>query len=98
VYIKDWNVQDHVPERINSMDDFINEVCKVAPDLCENDYQDQQKIKEAIRAVFKVVGLHVSQRDLEKELSYLPQDLKLYLEAEGVSLKSNAMLTSIWLS
>lgn len=98
VYIKDWNVKDHVPESINTMDDFIQEVCSIAPDLCESDYQNQQKIKEAIRSVFKVIGLHVSKNDLEKELSYLPQDLRLYLEAEGVSLKSNAMLTSIWLS
>lgn len=98
VYIKDWNIKDHVPERINTMTDFIEEVCNVAPDLCETEYTDHKKIKDAIRAVFKVIGLHVSKADLEKELSFLPQDLRLYLEAEGVSLKSNAMLTSIWLS
>lgn len=98
VYIKDWNVQDHVPERINSMREFIDEVCKVDPELCESEYVDHAKVKDAIRSVFKVIGLHVSKSDLEKELAYLPQDLKLYLEAEGVSLKSNAMLTSIWLS
>lgn len=98
VYIKDWNIQDHVPERIVSMQDFIEEVCKVAPDVCVTEYQDDEKVKSAIKAVFRVMGMHVSRKNLEKELSYLPQDLKLYLEAEGVALKSNAMLTSIWLS
>jgi len=98
VYIKDWNIQDHVPERILSMQDFIEEVCKVAPDLHETLYQDNEQIKCAIKSVFRVMGMHVSRKNLEKELSYLPQDLKLYLEAEGVALKSNAMLTSIWLS
>jgi len=98
VYIKDWNIQDHVPDRIDTMNDFIQEVCDNAPELCGSDYKNPEKIKKAIRAVFKVLGLHVSKADLEKELSFLPQDLRLYLEAEGVSLKSNAMLTSIWLS
>lgn len=98
VYIKDWNVCDHIPDRIETMEDFINEVCTHTPDLCENEYQDRQKVKEAIRSVFKVIGLHVSKADLDRKLAFLPQDLRLYLEAEGVSLKSNPMLTSIWLS
>jgi len=98
VYIKDWKVNDHVPERINTMQSFIDEVYKVAPNLCSDGFQDDQLIKLALKAVFKVIGLHVSNQDLKKELHFLPDDLRLYLEAEGVSIKSNALDTSIWLS
>jgi uncharacterized protein (DUF2267 family) len=98
VYIKDWNVNDHVPDRIDSMQDFIDEVHRLAPDLCSDRYKDNSVFKKAIKSVFKVIGLHVSNQDLKKELLFLPDDLRIYLEAEGVSLKSNTLDTSIWLS
>ncbi|MFP4094254.1 MAG: DUF2267 domain-containing protein [Cyclobacteriaceae bacterium] len=98
VYIKDWQVHDRVPDRINSMNEFMDEVYHNRPDICQKEYKDEQMLKNAIKAVFTVIGLHVSNRDLKKELNFLPDDLRLYLEAEGVSMKSNASDTSIWLS
>ena len=98
VYIKDWSIQDHTPDRINSMKEFINEVCTIAPELNERGYNSCDLIRVGIRSVFTVIGLHVSKKNLEKELSFLPKDLRLYLEAQGVAVKSNAMLSNIWLS
>ncbi|MEK6477938.1 DUF2267 domain-containing protein [Catalinimonas sp. 4WD22] len=98
IYIKDWHIDDRVPERIESMNEFMDEVYKIDPGLCQNDYNDRNSIKQAVKAVFKVIGLHISNVDLRKELMFLPDDLRLYLEAEGVAIKSNEMDSSIWLS
>ncbi len=98
IYIKNWNVNDCIPERINSMNEFFEEVYMFDPTLCHNDYCDQNEIKKIVRAVFKVIGLHVSGENLSRELSFLPNDLRIYLEAEGVAIKSNGSDSSIWLS
>ncbi|WKN31098.1 DUF2267 domain-containing protein [Porifericola rhodea] len=98
IYIKDWQVNDRIPDKIDSMNEFIDEVYKLEPALCPNNYKEINEIKLAIKAVFKVIGLHISNVDLKKELRFLPDDLRLYLEAEGVSLKSNIIDSSIWLS
>jgi uncharacterized protein (DUF2267 family) len=98
VYIKDWQVDDRVPDSIDSMGEFVDEVYRIRPNICHKEYKDEQMLKTAVKAVFKVIGLHVSNRDLKKELNFLPDDLRLYLEAEGVSMKSHRSDTSIWLS
>lgn len=98
IYIKGWNVNDLVPERIASMNEFIEEVYRLEPTLCSNDYCDYHEVKKMIKIVFKVIGLHISNVELKKELAFLPDDLRLYLEAEGVSIKSNMVDSSIWLS
>lgn len=98
IYIKDWKINDRVPEHIDSMNAFVEEVYGLDRTLCSTDYCDHHQIKRTVKAVFKVIGLHVSNKELKKELSFLPDDLRLYLEAEGVSIKSNMVDSSIWLS
>lgn len=98
IYIQDWHINDKVPERIHSMNEFIEQVYKLDAGLCSTHYKEHDAIKQAVKAVFKVIGLHISNADLQKELAFLPDDLRLYLEAEGVSIKSNEIDSSIWLS
>ncbi|WPP50805.1 DUF2267 domain-containing protein [Catalinimonas niigatensis] len=98
IYIKDWKVNDRVPDRIESMNEFIEEVYRLDSTVCNNDYCEYQEIKKIVKAVFKVIGFHVSSEELKKELTFLPDDLRIYLEAEGVSIKSNMVDSSIWLS
>ena len=92
LYINNWTISERAPDPLQNMDDLIDEVINCNPKLiteCKPKLitklnGDREFVKHLVEAVFRVIGYHVSKADLETEMSFLPEDVRLYLEKHHV--------------
>lgn len=84
LYLNNWIISKQTPDPLQNMDDLVDEIIKCNPKIISTFNGDRVFIKHLVDALFRVISYHISRADLEKELSFLPEDVKFYLEKHHV--------------
>ena len=72
VYVDHWSIHRHLPEPITDLDDLINEARKVDKDSSIQDFTTHDEAKQAIYAVFRVIGRYMGNEEVKHMVAVLP--------------------------
>lgn len=75
IYVDGWRFSDE-SRRLRHLGDFIEAVREAGGRGTTNDFVTDYEVEAAIRAVFRVVGKHVSEGEILDILATLPVELK----------------------
>ena len=84
LYLNNWTISEQAPEPLQNMDDLVDEIIQCNSTFISNLKGDRASVKHLVEAVFRVISYHISKADLETEMSFLPEDVKLYLEKHHI--------------
>lgn len=85
-YVDGWKFEkDYV--RINHIADFLDEVRKEDGELAGYDFGNDANAKHAVIAVFKALGIFVSEGEMEDIIASLPKGLKVLIKKDVVCNK-----------
>ncbi len=81
VYVDGWKMSLQF-DKLKHISDFISEVIKEDDASAWKDFSDQEEVKSAIIAVFRVLSNHISPGEVNNILEVLPEDLQLIVQAQ----------------
>ncbi len=83
VYVDRWSLNQEY-ERINTVEEFLDEVRKEDQNRAGYDFGNDAKAKVAVSAVFNALRKFVSEGEMEDIINMLPQPLKEFLKEKTV--------------
>lgn len=83
IYVDGWKVSLNF-KQLDHVSDFISEVVKEDDNSAWRDFSNENDVKEAIVAVFKVLSRHITDEEMKELLEVLPEDLQLLLQEQFV--------------
>ncbi len=75
LYVDGWKLTQS-PEKIRSVEEFIEEVRKHDVPRGELDFADKEQALKAVKAVFRVIKRHISDGEAQDVEAELPRQLK----------------------
>jgi len=75
VYVDGWKINDEA-RRLRHLGDFIEAVREQGGRGVVNDFVTDFEVKEAIRAVFRVLKKHVTEGEIRDVLATLPEEIR----------------------
>lgn len=81
IYVDGWKVSLNF-KQLDHVSDFISEVVKEDDNSAWRDFSNENDVKDAIIAVFKVLSRHITDDEMKELLEVLPEDLQLILQEQ----------------
>lgn len=81
IYVDGWKVSLNF-RQLDHVSDFISEVVKEDDNSAWRDFSNENDVKDAIIAVFKVLSRHITDEEMKELLEVLPEDLQLILQEQ----------------
>jgi uncharacterized protein (DUF2267 family) len=81
IYVDGWKVSLNF-KQLDHVSDFISEVIKEDDNSAWRDFSNENDVKDAIVAVFKVLSRHITDDEMKELLEVLPEDLQLLLQEQ----------------
>ncbi len=98
IYVDGWRVGESAPVQLHSLEELIDDI--VANQSFEENWynSNRDELRKTIKAIFQMIGSHVTEADMETNVYYLPLEIQHYLRSATVETRDSYSDTSIWLS